>query len=82
MGLFDFLKKKPQAQAEDPRLASLLAALADADPSRRVAACEDLGRLGRSGLDAVPALEQALMDDDNKVCEAAARAVNDIRRAM
>lgn len=82
MGWFDFLKRQPQARVQDARLAPLLAALADSDPSRRIAACDGLGRLGRAGLDAVPALEEALMDDDNKVCEAAARAVNDIRRAM
>ena len=82
MGLFDFLKKKPPAQAHDPRMEALLAGLSHADSGQRVAACEELGRLGRAGQDAVPALEEALMDDNNLVCEAAARAVNDIRRAM
>ena len=82
MGLFDFLKKKTPASAADPRLAALLADLSHAEAAKRAAACDGLGRLGRSALDAVPALEEALMDDHNAVCEAAARAVNDIRRAM
>jgi hypothetical protein len=82
MGLFDFLKKKPPTAAQDPRLEAWIADLKHADALRRIAACDSLGSLGRSSLDAVAALEETMMDDDNLVCEAAARAVNDIRRAM
>jgi hypothetical protein len=50
MGLFDFLKRKPsgsESGAASAQLAELLRKLDDPDPKVRLAACRDLGALGR-----------------------------------
>lgn len=60
--------------ADDP-LPALVAALRSADPSDRLKAAKDLGRLGWLAREAMPALVGALADDEQKVRETAAQAI-------
>jgi HEAT repeat protein len=60
--------------ADDP-LPALVAALQSADPTDRLKAAKDLGRLGWLARDAMPALVGALTDTEQKVRETAAQAI-------
>ncbi len=60
--------------ADDP-LPALVAALRSAEPSERLRAAKDLGRLGWLAREAMPALVGALADDEQKVRETAAQAI-------
>ena len=83
MGVFDFFKRKPVqsgAASAGPRLAELLIALSDRDPKVRLAACRELGAMGRGAADAGERLQELLDDEDGDVCNAAAAALSDIER--
>lgn len=60
--------------ADDP-LPALVRALRSQNPTERVRAAKDLGRLGWLARDAMPALVTALEDDEGKVRESAAHAI-------
>lgn len=60
--------------ADDP-LPALVRALRSQNPTERVRAAKDLGRLGWLARDAMPALVAALEDDEGKVRESAAHAI-------
>jgi len=78
MGLFDRFKSK---SARDPRLDALIAQLQEQGAERRRAAAVALGDLGSEAQAAVPALEDAIADQDGEVCLAASDALARIRRA-
>ena len=81
MGLFDVFKRRAGSGEPDPRMAGLLEQLTDKDPARRAEACEELGSLGAPALVAIEALEEAMTDEDDAVCTAAAGALNALRSA-
>lgn len=82
MGLFDrFKKKEPAATGVDPEVAALVQRLRDGAWKTRYDAAERLGELGARSLTAVPALEDAISDDNGEVCLAASDALAKIRRA-
>ena len=60
--------------ADDP-LPALVRSLRSQNPTERVRAAKDLGRLGWLARDAMPALVAALDDDEGKVRESAAHAI-------
>jgi HEAT repeat protein len=83
MGLFDFLKRKPsgtESGAAPAQLSELLRKLDDPDPKVRLAACRDLGALGRAARAAGEKLQERLDDEDGDVCNAAAAALSEIER--
>lgn len=81
MGWLDRFKKPAPEPEDDARVSGLVRALSSTDWKERVRACDELGKLRAAAAPAVPALEEALSDDRGEVCEAAARAVNEIRSA-
>jgi HEAT repeat protein len=81
MGLFGF--KKGKERPDDGTLArvrELASQLDDPDPKVRLAACRELGRLGRAAAPASEKLQERLDDDDGDVCNAAAAALSEIER--
>jgi HEAT repeat protein len=81
MGLFDRFKKKEAAAGADREVADLVARLKHAEWQARYEAATALGDLGARSLPAVPALEEAISDDNGEVCVAASDALSKIRRA-
>lgn len=85
MGLFDFFKK-PQSQSDrvavDPRVAALVQQLTASTWKERFDAATELGALGVRAESAQAALEEAVCDEHNEVCTAAAAALSAIRRAL
>lgn len=75
MGLFDRFKS-----GGDSQIKALIADLKHADPKKRYAAAQKLGELGKDASAAMPALEDAIADDDGDVCLAASDALSKIRR--
>ncbi len=81
MGLFDRFKRPAHRPGADPRLEQLVQQLTDADWAVRRDAARALGELGASARVAVPALEQAISDENGEVCLAASDALSRIRIA-
>jgi HEAT repeat protein len=84
MGLFERFKKStapvPAGQV-DVELQVLIGQLGAPDWKLRNEAAVKLGEFGARALPAVPALEEAVSDDNNDVCLSAADALSAIRRA-
>jgi HEAT repeat protein len=66
------------ARAAETRLSELLKALNSADPSARLVAIDDLGRMGPRAAEAVPALTDLLKNDSAAVRAHAAQALGEI----
>lgn len=79
MGLFD--KFKQALGGDDPQIRALVAKLKDPDWKARFEAAQKLGELGSKATAAMPALEEAISDDNGEVCLAASDALSKIRRA-
>jgi len=86
MGLFDRFKKSAAPGVPGPSpttdLDTLVAQLSHPDWRSRRAAAERLGELGPRAESAVPALEEAISDENGEVCLAASDALSKIRKAM
>ena len=82
MGLFDRFKKSPAPEGlPDIEVQLLIAKLTAPDWKTRFDAARELGNLGARAVVAVPALEEAILDDHDEVCTSAADALSAIRRA-
>ena len=79
MGLFDKLKNA--LGGEDPQVKDLIDKLQHSDWKTRYDAAVKLGDLGAKASPAMPALEEAISDDNGEVCLAASDALSKIRRA-
>lgn len=79
MGLFDKLKNS--LGGGDPELEALIQNLKASDWQIRYDAAQKLGALGSKAQKAVPALEDAIADENGEVCLAASDALSKIRRA-
>ena len=83
MGLFDFLRKKPEApQGPDAEVEALVRALQHSEWKTRFDAANKLAALGTRAAPAQSALEDATSDESNEVCTAAAAALSAIRKAL
>src|SRR4029078_2178572 len=78
MGLFD--KFKQALGGDDPEIRTLVAKLKDPDWKTRFEAAQKLGELGSKATPAMPALEEAISDDNGEVCRPASDALSKIRR--
>jgi HEAT repeat protein len=75
------LPAKAPAQEVPKDVQELLVTLKSEKVSERAAAARILGELGPTAKDAVPGLQEALLDADKDVRRAAARSLGDIGRA-
>ncbi|MBI5434936.1 MAG: HEAT repeat domain-containing protein [Planctomycetes bacterium] len=65
----------------DAEVQKLVKDLKDADWEKRFAAAKKLGEIGDRATPAMPALEEAIADENGEVCLAASDALSRIRRA-
>jgi HEAT repeat protein len=80
MNLFDRFKRDRTAGEGSP-IAGLVRRLKDEDWQVRRDAAMALGELGATAEEAMPALEDAIADDNGEVCLAASDALSKIRIA-
>ena len=80
MNLFDRFKRERAATRGSP-VADLVRRLQDDDWQVRRDAAVALGELGAAAEEAMPALEDAIADDNGEVCLAASDALSRIRIA-
>lgn len=81
MGLKDLFKKRGDAGGSDsPEVKAWIEKLSDSDWKVRQAACQALGKLGPRAHEAVPKLQELIVDDNGDVCNAAAAALSEIER--
>ncbi len=79
MGLFDKLKGSSGGSSSD--IQKLVLQLKDPNWKTRFDAATALGNMGSKATSAMPALEDAIADDNGEVCLAASDALSKIRRA-
>jgi hypothetical protein len=77
-----FLPVRAEAPPGNSDVKALIQQLKDANEAVRLKAAKELGKLGRQARDAIPALTEAMQDDDADVRSVAKQALAKIRDAL